>query len=119
MPGRQTISLDRSVLNRYRPQRQAVAAEARQAISNGAFLVRPPRWCRMKCRHMKHPPGTVEVQAMFGSTPTITRRSLLKWGLAAAGTGLLAACGQQAPAAPPAAAKPTEAPAAPKPTVAQ
>src|SRR5215212_4143523 len=53
---------------------------------------------------------------MFGSTPIITRRGLLKWGLAAAGTGLLAACGQQAPAAP---AKPTEAPAAAKPTVAQ
>jgi ABC-type transport system substrate-binding protein len=57
---------------------------------------------------------------MFGSTPTISRRALLKWGIAAAGTGLLAACGQQAPSAPakpaegPAAAKPTEA-AAPKP----
>jgi peptide/nickel transport system substrate-binding protein len=58
---------------------------------------------------------------MFGSTPTISRRSLLKWGLAAAGTGLLAACGQQPPAAPskpaegPAAAKPTEAAGAAKP----
>jgi ABC-type transport system substrate-binding protein len=56
---------------------------------------------------------------MFGSMPTISRRGLLKWSLAAAGTGLLAACGQQAPAAPakdaPAAAKPTEAAAAPKP----
>ena len=59
---------------------------------------------------------------MFGSTPTISRRGLLKWGLAAAGTGLLAACGQQAaPSAPaatsaPAAAKPTQ---AAEPTVAR
>src|SRR4051794_37400125 len=57
---------------------------------------------------------------MFRSTSTISRRGLLKWGLAAAGTGLLVACGQQAPSAPaatsaPAAAKPTEAAAAPKP----
>jgi peptide/nickel transport system substrate-binding protein len=55
----------------------------------------------------------VEVRGMFESMPTVSRRTLLKWTLGAVGTSLLAACGQQAPAAP---AKPTEAPAAAKPT---
>src|SRR5437870_6306045 len=60
---------------------------------------------------------TVEVHRMFESTSTVSRRTLLKWTLGAVGTSLLAACGQQAPAAP---AKPTEAakPAA-APTAAQ
>jgi peptide/nickel transport system substrate-binding protein len=40
----------------------------------------------------------------------------MKFGLMAAGTGLMAACGQPATPAAPAAAKPTEAPAAAKPT---
>jgi peptide/nickel transport system substrate-binding protein len=35
---------------------------------------------------------------MVRSTSTVSRRALLKWGMVAAGSGLLAACGQQAPA---------------------
>src|SRR4051794_8806218 len=107
--GRHTISLDRSVLNRYRRQRQTVAHRGTVGyLQRGVF----------SCdRHVdadevplheasaRHSGGA----GMFGSTPTISRRAILKWGLGAAGTGLLAACGQQAPAAPPAAAKPTEA----------
>ena len=53
------------------------------------------------------------------STSKVTRRALLAWGLVAAGSGLLAACGQQPPAAPaakdaapkPAAGAPTATPA--------
>jgi len=55
---------------------------------------------------------------MLRSLPTVTRRSLMKWGLGAAGTGLLTACGQQAPAAPAAKdAAPKPAAAAPTPAV--
>lgn len=55
---------------------------------------------------------------MDTSMPSVSRRAFLRWGLVAAGSGLLVACGQPAaPAAPVAPAKPTDAPAAAKPTV--
>src|SRR4051812_42690047 len=61
---------------------------------------------------------------MLKSMPTVSRRTLLKWTLGAAGTSLLAACGQQASApaaqeAKPAAPAPTQAVQIAVPTPAQ
>jgi peptide/nickel transport system substrate-binding protein len=68
--------------------------------------------------------STVEVRGMFTSMPTVSRRTLLKFTVGAAGTSLLAACGQQASApaaqeAKPAAPAPTQAVQIAVPTPAQ